>query len=68
MVERDKDTAELLRQLRARGWRVEMTARRHYMAYSPCGRTVVQFARSGDWRALRNTVARFKRAGLELPL
>jgi len=65
-VTADKDTEELVRKLRRQGWRVSEA--RHYTAYPP-DKSIppIVFAKTpSDYRALKNTIARLRRAGADL--
>lgn len=53
---------DLIRRLKAQGWRIEK--HKHLKFYSPCGKhLIVCGCTESDHRALRNTLARLRRAG-----
>lgn len=56
---------ELLRRLEAQGWSVERTARGGYRLRAPDG-ALLFTARSGDWRAIRNTKSLLRRHGAKV--
>lgn len=60
-----KDTAKLVKALRAQGWEVEKTRGGHWKAIPPDKtQDIVHFASTpSDHRALRNTVAQLRKSG-----
>lgn len=63
------DVREVLQALRAQGWRVDRTARRHLRARPP-GRDrpiVITGGTPSDCRALANWIAQLRRSGFEWP-
>jgi len=58
----NKYLKDLMRKAKAQGWRVEVAS--HMKWYSPDGRTIIVTGHSeSDHRALKNTLARMRRAG-----
>lgn len=63
----DKDMKKLIRALKAQGFEVEISKRGHPMVYRE-GRLVATFSgTSSDWRAMKNGIARVRRAGFRWP-
>ena len=59
-----KDLQTILDKLQANGWRVEITKKGVVKMFSPDGATLVTCHQTeSDHRALKNTVARLRRAG-----
>ena len=68
-MSKKKDTEEVVRALREQGWRVERTAKGHYMAYPP-DKTKGQVTFGGtpsDRRALNNALSLLKKRGFRWP-
>lgn len=64
----DKDTRKMLDEARRQGWTVEQRKGNHLKLHAPGGRTIVTMgATESDYRALRNTIARMRRAGFKWP-
>ena len=58
----NKYLKELKRRAEAQGWRVEVA--NHFRWFAPDGRTIIVTGSSeSDGRALKNTLARMRRAG-----
>lgn len=65
-AEQNRQARNIVRQLEGLGWRVKVTTRRHFMCYSPDGKTLIQFAPGESYKALLNAAERFRRAGVEI--
>jgi hypothetical protein len=67
IVANRKEYKELVRELRAQGWKIESvnSGPGHYQAKHPDGRQVFHFAGSGDPRAFHNTLKQLKRMGFQ---
>lgn len=63
----DKDLKKIRKALEAQGFETELTKRGHLMVFKD-GRAVATFSgTAGDWRALKNALAKLKRAGFRWP-
>ena len=63
----DKDLRKIVKALRAQGFEVEITTKQHVIV-SRDGRVIVVFSGTpSDWRSIRNSLARLKRAGFRWP-
>jgi hypothetical protein len=63
----DKDLRKIANALEAQGFEVVTTRKGHLMVYRD-GRWIGTFAGTpSDWRGVRNTLARLKRAGFRWP-
>lgn len=63
-----KDVRELLKQLAAQRFTFKKTKSCNFAIFGPNGQHVVVLAAaSGDWRALRNSIARLRAAGFTHP-
>jgi len=64
-----KDFSEIADALRDQGWTLEKTADNHMKAFPPdkTKSMVVFSAKSGDFRAIRNTIAQLRRSGFQWP-
>lgn len=51
---------------RDQGWDVALTKNNHWRFKSPKGPVVFTSSTASDWRAIRNHVARLRRAGLQI--
>jgi hypothetical protein len=58
-----KELQPLLRRLQEQGWRLSKTRKGHIKATSPEGRFVF-LGYSADWRAMKNSIAELRRAGI----
>lgn len=62
----DNDTRRLLNEAERQGWTVSPGKGGHIKLYSPDGFTIVTMGSTeSDRRALRNTIARMRRAGFK---
>lgn len=63
----DKDLRKIVKALEAQGFEVETTSKGH-LVVSRDGALVATFSgTASDWRSIRNTLARLKRAGFRWP-
>lgn len=63
----NKDLKKIVKALEAQGFTVEQTRKGHLMVFKD-GRLIVTFAGTpGDWRALKNGIAKARRAGFRWP-
>lgn len=63
----DKDLKKIRKALNAQGFTTELTKRGHLMVFKD-GRAVVTFSgTASDWRALKNALAKARRAGFQWP-
>jgi len=62
-------TKELIRELRSQGWEVDQTTQGHYRATPPDrSKPIVHMgSESGDFRAVRNNIARLRKSGFIPP-
>jgi predicted RNA binding protein YcfA (HicA-like mRNA interferase family) len=57
---------DIIKAAQRQGWTVTMTGGNHYRFKSPAGPVVFTASTPSDWRAIRNIVARLRRAGLDI--
>lgn len=63
----DKDMRKIAKALREQGFEVETTSKGHLMVFRD-GRLVTTFSgTASDWRAMRNAIAKARRAGFVWP-
>lgn len=63
----DKDLKKIRKALHAQGFETELTKRGHLMVFKN-GRAVATFSgTASDWRALKNGLAKARRAGFQWP-
>lgn len=63
----DKDLRKLVKALEAQGFTVIVTSKQHLMVLLD-GQPIATIAGTGsDWRGIRNSLARLKRAGFRWP-
>lgn len=60
------DMRRLVTRLRRLGWRVELSRKHHWIAYSPTGQRCVFPGTPSDHRAWLNTRAQLRRLGADL--
>lgn len=62
-----KDAAQLVKRLRAQGWRCELTRNNHWRLTPPDGGTPVFYSTTpSDWRGYKNVIAQLRRRGANL--
>lgn len=63
----EKELREILREAERQGWRV-VRGSKHFKLYAPDGKTIVTAPTTpSDWRAIRDVIARMRRAGFRWP-
>jgi hypothetical protein len=63
----DKDMKKIVKALESQGFDVEVTRKGHLMVYRD-GRLVTTFSgTASDWRAMKNGIAKARRAGFRWP-
>ena len=63
----DKDLRKIVKALEDQGFEIEVTTRGHVMAFRD-GKLIVTFSgTASDWRAMKNGIAKARRAGFRWP-
>lgn len=64
-----KEFNEIVEELQRQNWRVveSRSGPMHFKAYAPDGKTVVHFAGSGEWCAIKNSISLLKKKGFVWP-